>query len=53
MKDAALFTEAAGLVAAHPFADALADEVPYFAWLLRAEAYQRFGFDPDAVFGGG
>ena len=47
---AATFTEAAGLVAIHPLADALADEVPYFAWLLRFEAYQRYGFDPDGVF---
>ena len=45
-----LFTEAAGLVAAHPIADALADEFAYFAWLLRAEAYERFALDPDGVF---
>lgn len=45
-----LFTEAAGLVAAHPIADALADEVPYFAWLLRQEAFRRFKLDPDGVF---
>lgn len=44
------FTEAAGLVAAHPIADALADEFAYFAWLLRVEAFHRFGFDPDGVF---
>jgi hypothetical protein len=44
------FTEAAGLVAIHPVADALADELAYFAWLLRYEAYLRFGFDPDGVF---
>ena len=44
------FTEAAGLVAIHRVADALADEVPYFAWLLRAEANSRFGYDPDGVF---
>lgn len=30
------FTHSAGLVAVHPIADALADEVPYFAWLLKA-----------------
>ncbi len=46
------FTEAAGLVAIHPIGDALADEVPYFAWLLRREAFDRFGFDPDDVFRG-
>ena len=45
------FTEAAGLVAVHPVADALASHLPYFAWLLRFEAYCRFdGFDPDGVF---
>lgn len=48
--DGSLFTEAAGLVAIHPVADALADEVPYFAWLLRQEAFERFRFDPDRVF---
>lgn len=51
VKDGRYFTEAAGLVAVHPIADALADEVPYFAWLLRFEAFLRFGFDPDNVFG--
>jgi hypothetical protein len=45
-----LFTHSAGLVAVHPTA-ALADEVGYFAWLLRREAYDRFQFDPDQVFG--
>ncbi len=45
------FTEAAGLVAIHPVADALADDLAYCAWLLRHEAYLRFGFDPDRVFG--
>ena len=50
VKDGRWFTEAAGLVAVHPIADALADEVPYFAWLLRKEAFDRFGLDPDAVF---
>ena len=44
------FTEAAGLVAIHPLADGMASEVPFFAWLLRQEAFLRFGFDPDGVF---
>jgi hypothetical protein len=44
------FTEAAGLVAVHPLADGLASEIPYFAWLLRYEAFLRFDFDPDKVF---
>jgi hypothetical protein len=52
VKDGRYFTEAAGLVAIHPIADALADEVPYFAWRLRREAFDRFGLDPDGVFGG-
>lgn len=50
VRDGKYFTEAAGLVAIHPIADALADEVPYFAWLLRREAFERFAFDPDGVF---
>ena len=52
VKEPSLFSEAAGLVAAHPIADALADELAYFAWLLRYEAFRRFGFDPDGVFDG-
>jgi hypothetical protein len=51
VKDGKYFTEAAGLVAVHPIADALADEVVYFAWLLRHQAFLRFEFDPDRVFG--
>jgi hypothetical protein len=51
VKDPQLFTQSAGLVAVHPIADALADEVAYFAWLLRREAFDRFRFDPDGVFG--
>ena len=44
------FTQSAGLVAVHPLADALSDEFPAFAWLLRSEAFTRFGYDPDSVF---
>ena len=44
------FTQSAGLIAAHPIADALSDEFPVFAWLLRFESFHRFGYDPDAVF---
>ncbi len=44
------FTQSAGLVALHPVADALVDEFPAFAWLLRAKCFLRFGYDPDAVF---
>lgn len=50
IKDGQYFTEAAGLVALHPVADAVADEFSEFAWWLREEAYKRFGFDPDNVF---
>jgi len=50
VKEGRLFSEAAGLVAAHPIADALADEFALFAWLLRREAFIRFAFDPDRVF---
>jgi hypothetical protein len=52
VNDGQYFTEASGLVAIHPIGDALADEVPYFAWLLRREAFERFDFDPDSVFRG-
>jgi|SRR5712671_5853359 len=51
VKSGKWFTHSAGLVAVHPIADALADEVAYFAWLLRKEAFDRFQFDPDGVFG--
>lgn len=36
--------------AREPIADALCDEFPFFAWLLRAESFRRFGDDPDGVF---
>jgi len=44
------FTQSAGVVATHPVADALCDEYPFFAWLLRYEGFRRFGYDPDGVF---
>ena len=50
VRDGRFFTEAAGLVSLHPVADAMADEFYDFAWWLRREAYNRFGFDPDCVF---
>lgn len=52
-KESHHFTQSAGLVAAHPVADALGDEFPFFAWLLRGQAYVRFGYDPDGVFSAG
>jgi len=47
------FSQSAGLIAVHPIADGLADEFPFFAWLLRAESFNRFGYDPDGVFSKG
>jgi hypothetical protein len=44
------FTQSAGVITAHPIADAMCDEFPFFAWLLRAESFRRFGYDPDGVF---
>ena len=49
-KDGNHFTQSAGLIAAHPVADALCDEFPFLAWYFRAQAYLRFGYDPDGVF---
>ena len=49
-KDGRHFTQSAGLVAVHPLADALSDELPAFSWLLRAHAFQKYGYDPDCVF---
>jgi len=50
VKNGKHFTQAAGLVAVHPIAESLKDEYFHFAWLLRREAFLRFGYDPDAVF---
>ena len=50
IKEGNHFTQSAGLVAIHPIADALCDEYPLFSWLLRAKAFQKFGYDPDHVF---
>jgi hypothetical protein len=50
VKDGNHFTQAAGLAAVHPVAEALKDEYPHFAWLLRREAHLRFGYDPDGIF---
>lgn len=44
------FTQCAGLIAVHPIADQMCDEIPAFAWFLRAESFRRFGYDPDGVF---
>jgi hypothetical protein len=44
------FTQSAGLVAVHSIAHALANEFAVFAWRLRAEAFLRFGYDPEGVF---
>lgn len=50
VKNSNHFTQSAGVVATHQVADALSDEYPCFAWLLRFEAFRRFGYDPDGVF---
>lgn len=49
VKDGNHFTQSAGLVAVHPVADALCDEVPAFAWYLRGLSLKKFGYDPDGV----
>ena len=49
-KDGNHFSQSAGLVAIHPLADALSDELPAFSWLLRAHAFQKLAYDPDHVF---
>jgi hypothetical protein len=49
-KECRHFTQSAGLIATHPIADAMCDEFPFFAWLVRAESFRRFGYDPDGVF---
>ena len=49
INDGSLFTEAAGLVAVHPLADYVGMNVSLLAWLLRWEAFRRFGFDPMGV----
>ena len=48
--DGQLFTHSAGLVAAHPVAHHLAHQSDLLKWLLRREAFVRFGFDPMGVF---
>lgn len=50
IKECRHFTQSAGLIACHPIADSLCDEFPFFAWLLRAISFGRFGYDPDGVF---
>lgn len=44
------FTHSGGLVAAHPVAHHLAHQSTLLKWLLRREAFLRFGFDPDTSF---
>jgi hypothetical protein len=53
VKEGNHFTQSAGLVAVHPVADALCDDVPAFSWYLRGLSLQMFGYDPDGVFPGG
>ena len=51
VQDGRYFTASAGLVAMHPISDAMAHEYSDFAWWLRRQAFERFDFDPDGVFG--
>ena len=44
------FTQSAGLISAHPIADAICDEYPFFSWYLRCIAFKKFGYDPDNIF---
>jgi hypothetical protein len=48
--DGNLFTHSAGLVAAHPIAHHLAHQSGLLKWLLRREAFLRFGFYPKRDF---
>ena len=48
--DGNLFTHSAGLVAAHPIAHFLAHQSGLLKWILRREAFLRFGFDPKRDF---
>ena len=50
VKNGKHFTQSAGLLMTCPVAEALKDECFLSAWLLRYEAFLRFGYDPDAVF---
>ena len=44
------FTHSGGLIAALPVAHDLAHRSTLLKWLLRREAFLRFGFDPDQAF---
>jgi hypothetical protein len=44
------FTHSGGLVALHPAAHLAVHQSEFLAWLLRREAYIRFGYDPDGIF---
>ena len=48
--DGNLFTNSAGLVAAHPVAHHLVHQSALLKWILRREAFLRFGFDPKRDF---
>ena len=50
VRDGRYFTHSGGLVAAHPVAHHLAHTSTLLKWLLRREAFLRFGFDPMSVF---
>ena len=50
VRDSQHFTHSAGLVAAHPVAHHLVHQSDLLKWLLRREAFLRFGYDPMKVF---
>jgi len=52
VKQCDYFTHSGGLVAVHPAAHYVAHESALLGWLLRWEAFERFKFDPDNIFGG-
>ncbi len=50
VRDGEHFTHSGGLVAAHPAAHFVAHHSELLSWLLRWEAFCRFGYDPNGVF---
>jgi hypothetical protein len=51
VQDGRYFTEAAGWSPSTRLLTPSPTRSPCFAWLLRWEAFERFGFDPDGVSG--
>jgi hypothetical protein len=51
VKDGQHFTHSGGLVALHPVVHHLAHQSDLLKWVLRREAFLRFGYDPMNAFG--